>query len=66
LASRADNKDTVDLESVLVELYADGVNGIAPERVEMKCRRQLLGATNGYVFKAAVPATRPRQTVRHA
>jgi hypothetical protein len=59
LASRADNKDTIDLKSVLVALYADGVNGTAPERVEMKRRRRLLGATNGYVFKAAVPATRP-------
>ena len=31
----------------------------APERVEMKRVRQLVGATNGYAYRAAVPAARP-------
>ena len=45
-------------KSVLIELYADGVNGIAPERAEMNCVRQLVGAANGsiYSYSAGVPA----------
>jgi len=51
--------DELDPEAVRVELYANGVNGNAQERVEMKRVRQLVGATNGYVYRAAVPAARP-------
>ncbi|MBA3024254.1 MAG: glycosyltransferase family 1 protein, partial [Sideroxydans sp.] len=51
--------DDLDPESVQVELYADGLNGAAPERVEMRRVRQLVGATNGYVYGAGVPAVRP-------
>ena len=51
--------DDLDPEAVRVELYADGVNGSAPERVEMKRVRQLVGATNGYAYRAEVPAARP-------
>jgi len=51
--------DDLDPEAVRVELYANGVNGIAPERVEMKRVRQLVGATNGYAYRAGVPAARP-------
>ena len=51
--------DDLDPESVRVELYADNVNGAPPERVEMKRVRQLVGAINGYVYGAAVPAVRP-------
>ncbi|MGB8331566.1 MAG: alpha-glucan family phosphorylase, partial [Polyangiales bacterium] len=50
--------DDLDPETVRVELYADGVNGSAPERVEMKRVRQLAGATNGYAYRAEVPAAR--------
>jgi starch phosphorylase len=50
--------DELDPEAVRVELYADGVDD-APERVEMQRVRQLVGATNGYAYRAAVPATRP-------
>jgi len=46
-------------EAVRVELYANGVNGGEPERVEMKRVRQLVGATNGYAYRAEVPAARP-------
>jgi glycogen phosphorylase len=51
--------DDLDPESVRVELYANGINGSAPEHVEMKCVRQLVGAKNGYAYRAEVPAARP-------
>ena len=46
-------------DAVRVELYADGVDGGAPERVEMERVRELVGATSGYAYRAAVPAARP-------
>jgi starch phosphorylase len=49
----------LDPTAVRVELYADGVNGGAPVRQEMTPVRQLGGGTNGYVYRAQVPATRP-------
>ena len=51
--------DGIDPEAVRVELYANGINDTVPERVEMKCVRQLVGAINGYAYRAEVPATRP-------
>jgi starch phosphorylase len=50
-----------DLEpkAVRVELYADGINGDAPVRQEMKRVRQLAGTLDGYVYSAAVSAARP-------
>ncbi len=51
--------DDLDPEAVRVELYADGLDGNAPERVEMARVRQLVGATNGYAYRAGVPAARP-------
>ena len=51
--------DELDPQAVRVELYANGVNDGAAERVEMKCVRQLVGATNGYAYRAGVPAVRP-------
>jgi starch phosphorylase len=51
--------DELDSEAVRVELYANGVNDSAQERVAMTRVRQLVGATNGYVYRAAVPAARP-------
>jgi starch phosphorylase len=51
--------DDLDPEAMRVELYADGANGTAPERVQMKRARQLVGAINGYAYRADVPATRP-------
>ena len=51
--------DDLDPDAVRVELYADGVDGGAAQRVEMKRVRQLVGANNGYAFRAAVAATRP-------
>jgi starch phosphorylase len=51
--------DDLDPEAVRVELYAEGVNGGEPIRLEMKRTRQLVGAANGYVYSARVPASRP-------
>ncbi|MHB1053409.1 MAG: alpha-glucan family phosphorylase [Thiobacillus sp.] len=51
--------DDLDPEAVRVELYANGIKGAASERVEMKRVRQLVGSTNGYAYRAAVPSTRP-------
>jgi starch phosphorylase len=49
---------SLESNSVLVELYADGVNGGAPERQEMRLG-QPLTEVNGYTYSAQVPATRP-------
>ena len=51
--------DELDPDAVRVELFANGVNGAAPERVEMKRVRQLVGASNGYAYRIGVPAARP-------
>ncbi|MGZ9234339.1 MAG: alpha-glucan family phosphorylase [Anaerolineales bacterium] len=51
--------DDLDPEAVRVELYANGVDDTAPERLEMKRVRQLVGATNGYAYRAEVPVARP-------
>jgi starch phosphorylase len=50
-----------DLEptAVRVELYADGIQGGVPVRQEMQRGRQLVGASGGYRYSAAVPAARP-------
>ncbi len=50
--------DDLDPQAVRVELYADGRDGQAPERVQMTCVRQLVGTTNGYAYRAGVPAAR--------
>ena len=49
----------LDPGAVKVELYADGLNGAGPVRQEMKNTYPLAGATGGYNFSAAVPASRP-------
>jgi glycogen phosphorylase len=51
--------DALDPQAVQLELYADGVNGNAPVRQEMRRIRPLVGAAGGYVYGALVPATRP-------
>lgn len=50
--------DELDPEAVRVELYAGGVKGAAPERVEMKRVSQLDGRSGGYAYRAAVSADR--------
>jgi starch phosphorylase len=56
----------LDLNSVRVELYADGVNGGEPLLHEMKRLRQLPGTAGAYVYGVAVSAARPAKdyTVR--
>ncbi|MGA8758987.1 MAG: hypothetical protein WB611_22280, partial [Stellaceae bacterium] len=48
----------LDPKAVRIELYADGVMGGAPTRQEMKCVRQLTGASSGYVYTASMSAAR--------
>jgi starch phosphorylase len=48
--------NTIDPNTVLVELYAEGMNGGTPDRHELKLVRQLK-ETN--VYRTTVPATRP-------
>jgi starch phosphorylase len=50
----------LDPKAVLVELYANGINGGAPVRQEMKCVRPLAGAPGGYIYSAGVSAARPQ------
>ena len=46
--------------SVEVQLYADGINGADPVRVEMQCARPLPDASrSGCVYIATVPTARP-------
>jgi starch phosphorylase len=49
----------LDPDAVRVELYADPVNGGAPLRQVMTRGAPIAGATNGYTFRACVPASRP-------
>jgi starch phosphorylase len=49
----------LDPNAVRVELYADGIGGSDPVRVEMKCERPQLDASRRRVYHATVPATRP-------
>ncbi len=51
--------DELDPESVQVELCANGVNGTGMDIVAMKHLRQLVGATNGYAYRAEVSGDRP-------
>ncbi len=51
--------DDLTPEAVQVELYADGANGTAPVRLAMTRLGPLVGAVNGYAYRAEVPASRP-------
>jgi starch phosphorylase len=51
--------DSIASEAVRVELYADGMDGAPPVRVEMRRVRELVGATNGYAYRVELPANRP-------
>jgi starch phosphorylase len=48
----------LDPKAVRVELYANGANGGAIIRQEMKQKQKLEGTVGGYVYSAAVPADR--------
>jgi starch phosphorylase len=49
----------LDPSAVRVELYADGINGADPVRVEMKCAGPLPGTPRGCVYHATVSNRRP-------
>jgi starch phosphorylase len=53
-------------EAVTVELYAEGLAGQPPVRLEMRPLRQLAGTEHAYAYGAQVPAARPasQYTVR--
>ncbi|MHB1215990.1 MAG: alpha-glucan family phosphorylase [Thiobacillus sp.] len=51
--------DDLEPEAVRIELYASGVADGDPVRQEMSRVRQLVGAINGYAYRAQVPADRP-------
>lgn len=49
----------VSLDAVRVELYGDGHNGDGPVCEPMTPGAPLIGAVDGYLFTARVPADRP-------
>jgi starch phosphorylase len=51
--------DGIAPEAVRVELYANGIDNDTPVMVEMLRARQLIGAINGYAYRATVSAARP-------
>jgi starch phosphorylase len=51
--------EDADPDAVLVELYAEGVNGTGPTRQAMTRGRQLVEGRGGYEYRAAVSANRP-------
>jgi starch phosphorylase len=51
--------ETLAPQAVRVELYADGVNGGPPVRLEMTRLQALAGTAGGYACRATVPADRP-------
>ena len=51
--------DDLDPQAVQVELYADGIDGCAPERVAMQRARELVGAVGAFTYRAVLPAVRP-------
>ncbi len=50
--------DQLAPQAVRVEVYADGVNGAPPVRLEMSRLHPLAGAPGGFAYSATVPADR--------
>jgi starch phosphorylase len=48
----------LDCRSVRVELYANGINGGDPVRMEMQCAKPMPDKSSGCVFRATVTTTR--------
>jgi starch phosphorylase len=48
----------MNTDAVRVELYAEESGGEKPLRLEMLCKRELVGAEHGYVYAVRTPATR--------
>lgn len=51
--------DDLDPDAVRVELYAEARNGEAPVRENMNRGERLAGSSNGFIYSARIPATRP-------
>jgi starch phosphorylase len=51
--------DDISPELVRVELYANSIDGTTPEKISMNCVRQLVGAINGYTYRASISSARP-------
>jgi starch phosphorylase len=51
--------NNIDPKAVRVELYADGVKGGDPVRLEMNNVAPLVGAHGGFAFRASVSTSRP-------
>lgn len=51
--------DGISPDAVRVELYADGIDGGVPVRQEMLQSQPLVGAENGFMYRAQVSARRP-------
>ena len=51
--------NSLDPDSVSVELYADGVEGGVAFRLQMRRSRKLIGTENGFIYTAEVEADRP-------
>ena len=51
--------DTLDPQTLRVELYADGLKDGTPVRLEMTRLQPVAGAPGGYYYSATVPAERP-------
>ena len=49
----------LDPNEVRVELFADGINGDRPVRLEMKRIRQLVGSAGAYAYQVSLPMVRP-------
>jgi starch phosphorylase len=49
----------LDPKTVRVELYADGISGSPPVRLEMTCLHPLADESGGCTYSATVPAARP-------
>lgn len=51
--------DGLHSDEVRVELYAEEVNGAAPECHEMSCGPELVGAENGFLYTTQIVSERP-------
>ncbi len=54
-------RGALDANLVLVELFAEGENGAEPYRKAMELVEEVQGAPGSYLYKAKVPAIRPKE-----
>ncbi len=51
--------DDINVDAIQVQLYADAIDGDAPEVHIMQRQNKLIGAVNGYDYHLEIPALRP-------